>query len=260
MPPRPGPSDPPDLSAPEQPDMRGRPVQQNAIQGRAARHPLDLPAHDRGVRTPQRPRRPHPGADRRRHRRLTLQGKPMPPRQLAADPAVRIRFQGTRCSGTRPRAAPTDAGSECHPILGPTPRGSPTRRCRAGGSLSGERSERPVPARSFPCLAEGPAGAQDERDGGFGDGRFDEPAAANRVALAWNSRRGVMKVRVPDTGLSKPKTIMKVRMDRGFQVRGRPGCPGSAPPGQQPHSAGAGDMRLAGPLLRPQARDPWRTP
>jgi hypothetical protein len=35
------------------------------------RHPLDLPAHDRGVRAPQRPRRPHPGADRRQHRRLT---------------------------------------------------------------------------------------------------------------------------------------------------------------------------------------------
>ena len=34
-------------------------------------HPLDLPAHDRGVRAPQRPRRPHPGADRRRHRLLT---------------------------------------------------------------------------------------------------------------------------------------------------------------------------------------------
>ena len=31
-------------------------------------HPLDLPAHDRGVRAPQRPRRPHPGTDRRRYR------------------------------------------------------------------------------------------------------------------------------------------------------------------------------------------------
>ena len=30
-----------------------------------------LPAHDRKVRAPQRPRRSHPGADRRRYRRLT---------------------------------------------------------------------------------------------------------------------------------------------------------------------------------------------
>ena len=50
--------------------------------------------------------------------------------------------------------------------------------------MSGEGSERPVLARSFPCVAEGPVGVQDERDGEFGDGRFDELAATNRVALA----------------------------------------------------------------------------
>ena len=80
------------------------------------------------------------------------------------------------------------------------------------------------------------------------------------VALAWNPRRRVLKVRMPDTELGQPKTIMKVRMDRRFQVRGRPGCPGSTLPGQQPGSAGAGDMRLAGRLLRQQGRDPWGTP
>ena len=184
----------------------------------------------------------------------------MPLRQLAADPRgaqpvpghALFRNQTASSVHWRRFRVSSDSWPDAARIA------DSTLPCR--GSLSGERSERPVPARSFPCLAEGPAGAQDERDGGFGDGRFDEPAAANRVALAWNSRRGVMKVRVPDTGLSKPKTIMKVRMDRGFQVRGRPGCPGLAPPGQQSHSAGAGDMRLAGCLLRPQGRDPWRTP
>ena len=137
----------------------------------------------------------------------------------------------------------------------------PILRCRAGvGSLSGEGLRTDSSCAVLPCVAEGPAGAQDERDGEFGDGRFDEPTAANRVALAWNPRRRVMKVRMSDTELSKPKTIMKVRMDRRFQVRGRPGCPGSALPGQQPGSAGAGDMRLAGRLLCQQGRDPWRAP
>jgi hypothetical protein len=108
--------------------------------------------------------------------------------------------------------------------------------------LSGEGSERPVLVRSLPCVAEGPVGAQGERDGGFGDGRFDEPTAASPVALGWNPRRRVMKVRMPDTELGKPKTIMKVRVDRRFQVRGHPGCPRPALPGQPTDSAGAGDM------------------
>jgi DNA-directed RNA polymerase specialized sigma24 family protein len=43
------------------------------------------------------------------------------------------------------------------------------------------------------ALAEGPASAQDEHDGEFGDGRFDEPAAAGQVALAWNPRRRVRR-------------------------------------------------------------------
>lgn len=110
------------------------------------------------------------------------------------------------------------------------------------------------------ALAEGLAGAQDEHDGEFGDGRFGEPAAVGQVALAWNPGRRVRKVRMPDTELSRPKTIMKVRMDRDFQVRARPGCLGSMLPGQHPGSAGAGDRRLAGRLLRQEGRHPWRTP
>jgi len=39
------------------------------------------------------------------------------------------------------------------------------------------------------------------------------------VTLAWNPGRRVMKVRMPDTGLGQPKTIMKVQMDRRFQGR-----------------------------------------
>jgi hypothetical protein len=77
----------------------------------------------------------------------------------------------------------------------------------------------------LPYVAEGPVGAQDEREGEFGDGRFDMPTAANRMALAWNPMRRVMKVRKSNTELGKPKTIMKMRMDRRFQVRDRPGCP-----------------------------------
>src|SRR5229473_5986736 len=82
----------------------------------------------------------------------------------------------------------------------------------------------------------------------------------DKVALAWNPRRKVRKVRMPDIELSGPKTIMKVRMDRRFQARGRPGCPWPMLPGQQADSAGAGDMRLAGRLLRREGQHPRRTP
>ena len=51
-----------------------------------------------------------------------------------------------------------------------------------------------------------------------------------------------------------------VRMDRRFQVRGRSGCVGLTLPGQRPDSAGAGDMRLAGCLVRQEGQDQWRTP
>ena len=51
-----------------------------------------------------------------------------------------------------------------------------------------------------------------------------------------------------------------VRMDRRFQVSGRSGCLGSTLPGQQPDSAGAGDMRLAGRLVRQEEQHLWRTP
>jgi hypothetical protein len=107
------------------------------------------------------------------------------------------------------------------------------------------------------ALAEGPVDAQDKHDGEFDDGRFDEPAAANKAALAWNPRR---KVSMSNTELSGPKTIMKVRMDRRFQARGRSSCSESALPGQQPDSADAGDMRLAGRLLRQEGQHPRRTP
>jgi hypothetical protein len=48
----------------------------------------------------------------------------------------------------------------------------------------------------------------------------------DRVALAWNPRRRVRKLRMSNTGLSRPKTIMKVRMDRSSS------CSGSTLPGQ----------------------------
>jgi hypothetical protein len=60
--------------------------------------------------------------------------------------------------------------------------------------------------------------------------------------------------------LSQAKTIVKVRMDRRLEVRGCPRCRGLRVPGQQPDSAGAGDTRLAGRLLRQHAKHPWRRP
>ena len=45
-------------------------AEQTAPRG-AVQSALDHPAHDRGVRAPQRPRRPDPGVDRRRDRRMT---------------------------------------------------------------------------------------------------------------------------------------------------------------------------------------------
>ncbi len=107
------------------------------------------------------------------------------------------------------------------------------------------------------ALADGPAGVH---DGEFRDGRFDEPAAAGQGGAGVESPAEGEKVRMPDTEPSRSKTIMKVRMDRRFQVRGRPGCPGPALPGQQPDSARAGDKRLAGRLLRQDGQHPWRTP
>jgi hypothetical protein len=100
---------------------------------------------------------------------------------------------------------------------------------------------------------------RDEHDGEFGDGRFGEPAAAGQGGAGVESQAESEKVRMSNTELSRPKTIMKVRMDRRFQVRGLSSCLGSTLPGQQPDSAGAGDKRLAGGLLR-QEGHPWRTP
>jgi len=116
-----------------------------------------------------------------------------------------------------------------------------------------------MPAAGPGGFGKGLAGAQDEHDGEFGAGRFDEPAATGQGGAGVESQAEGEKVRMPDTGLSRPKTIMKVRMDRRFRVRGRPGCPGSMRPGQQPCSAGAGDRRLAGRLRR-EGQHPWRTP
>jgi hypothetical protein len=87
---------------------------------------------------------------------------------------------------------------------------------------------------------------RDEHDGEFGDGRFGEPAAAGQGGAGVESQAESEKVRMSNTELSRPKTIMKVRMDRRFQVRGRSSCLGSTLPGQQPGSAGAGDKPLAG--------------
>src|SRR6266536_458101 len=49
----------------------------------------------------------------------------------------------------------------------------------------------------------------------------------NSVALALNPRRRVRKVRMSNTELIRPKTIMKVRMDRRFHARGCWTCPRS---------------------------------
>jgi hypothetical protein len=108
-------------------------------------------------------------------------------------------------------------------------------------------------------LAEGPAGAQDEHDGEFGDGRFDEPAAAGQGGAGGESQAGGEKVRMPDTELSRPKTNMRVRMDRRFQVRGVRSCPGRALPGQ-PDPALRRRYATAGRLLRRRGQHPWRTP
>jgi hypothetical protein len=76
----------------------------------------------------------------------------------------------------------------------------------------------------------------------------------DRAALAWNRRRRVRKVRMSNTGLGRPKTIMKVRMDR------RSGCLGSTLPGQQPDSAGAGDMHWLDVFFARRGQHPGRIP
>ncbi len=52
-----------------------RPGRRQAPERGEVQPPLDLPPHDRGVRPPQRPRGPDPGADRRRDRRLRRPGR-----------------------------------------------------------------------------------------------------------------------------------------------------------------------------------------
>jgi hypothetical protein len=76
----------------------------------------------------------------------------------------------------------------------------------------------------------------------------------DRAALAWNPRRRVRKVKMSNTELSRPKTIMKMRMDRSS------GCLGSTLPGQQPHSAGTGDMHWLDAFFDRRGQHPCRTP
>jgi hypothetical protein len=82
---------------------------------------------------------------------------------------------------------------------------------------------------------------------------LNQPLRA-RVALAWNPRWRVRKVRMSNTELSRPKTIMKVRMDRSSS------CLGSTLPGQQPDSAGAGDMHWLDAFFARRGQHPCRTP
>jgi hypothetical protein len=84
-------------------------------------------------------------------------------------------------------------------------------------------------------------------------GSMNQPLR-DRVALAWNPRRRVRKVRMSNTGLSRPKTIMKVRVDRSSS------CPRPTLPGQQPGSAGAGDMHWLDAFFARRGRHRWRTP
>jgi hypothetical protein len=76
----------------------------------------------------------------------------------------------------------------------------------------------------------------------------------DRVALAWNPRRRVRKVRMSNTELSRPKTIMKVRIDRSLS------CSRSTLPGQQPDSAGAADMHWLDAFFARRGQHRWRTP
>ena len=85
----------------------------------------------------------------------------------------------------------------------------------------------------------------------------NQPLRAGWTGVA--SRRRVMEVRMSDTELGKPKTIIKMRMDRRFQMRSPWGLPGSALSSQQAGTGGAGDMRLAGHLIRTQRHGPRRT-
>ena len=72
-----------------------------------------------------------------------------------------------------------------------------------------------------------------------------------------NSPRGDIRV-----VLIEPASIHTeaVRMDRRFQVRGRSVCLGSTLPGQQPDSAGAGDMHLLDAFFARRGQHPCRTP
>ena len=88
---RPGPGGVRDLDLDHVVPSHGRPP------GTGAEHPLDLRAHDRGVRPPQRPRRPAPRAHRRRDGRLAARARdalappraPPPPRCRRTAPSVR---------------------------------------------------------------------------------------------------------------------------------------------------------------------------
>jgi hypothetical protein len=95
---------------------------------------------------------------------------------------------------------------------------------------------------------------RDEHDGEFGDGRFDEPAAAGQGGAGVEFQAGGRKVRMSNTELSRPKTIMKVRIDRSLS------CSRSTLPGQQPDSAGAADMHWLDAFFARRGQHRWRTP
>jgi hypothetical protein len=61
------------------------------------------------------------------------------------------------------------------------------------------------------------------REAGWRVSKNTVAAIMREQGLAWNPGRRVMKVRMSDTELGKPKTIMKVRMEAGHLLRRRQG-------------------------------------
>ena len=208
--------------------------------------------------------------------------------RLRRDPPARGRPGAARCRLGRDHAA---AG--CHRSRpdrrGRRRRGRPHRRRRADRAGEQRRYRRVRPARDHPGRAvPPPAGGQRDRAArrlpvaaaavapGTRPDRADRldrypftppftgPVSASKSAIATMAEALRQELAPWDIRvvLIEPTSIHTeaVRMDRRFQVRGRSGCLGSTLPGQQPDSAGAGDMRLAGRLVRQEGQHLWRTP
>ena len=206
-------------------------------------------------------------------------------------------FAGIRQPGDAPvphaaRLGRDHAAAGCHRSRpdrrGRRRRGRPHRRRRADRAGEQRRYRRVRPARDHPGRAvPPPAGGQRDRAArrlpgaaaavapGTRPDRADRldrypftppftgPVSASKSAIATMAEALRQELAPWDIRvvLIEPASIHTeaVRMDRRFQVRGRSGCLGSTLPGQQPDSAGAGDMHWLDAFFARRGQHPCRT-